>query len=71
MAPGAARRRPAPAPGTVVCSISMVCSIIIIIEIIMQGSLHHEVLLALSGYPGDAFRVSKDNGSIEVTTVHY
>lgn len=32
----------------------------------MQDSLHHEILLALSGYPGDAFRVSKETLTIEV-----
>lgn len=32
----------------------------------MDDSLHHEILLALSGYPGNAFRVSKEDSSIEV-----
>lgn len=32
----------------------------------MQGSVHHELLLALSGYPGSIFRVSKEDSSIEV-----
>lgn len=32
----------------------------------MQDSFHHEILLALSGYPGNTFRVSKETGNIEV-----
>ncbi len=32
----------------------------------MEASLHHEILLALSGYPGNAFRVSQESSNIEV-----
>ena len=35
----------------------------------MQGSMHHEILLALSGYPGNSFILSKDSGLIEVTVI--
>lgn len=35
----------------------------------MQGSLHHELLLGLSGYPGNVFRVSKETMKMEVAMV--
>lgn len=31
------------------------------------ASMHHEVLLALSGYPGNTFAVSRDSGLFEVS----
>ena len=36
----------------------------------MEDSLHHEILLALSGYPGNAFRVSQETSTIEVVINH-
>ena len=32
-------------------------------------SLHHEVLLALSGYPGNVFAASRETGLFEVRAV--
>jgi len=31
--------------------------------------MHHEILMALSGYPGNIFRVSNDDGTIEVSSI--
>ena len=39
-------------------------------DVVGHGSayrtLHHEVLMALAGYPGNLFMVSKDSGVLEV-----
>ena len=33
--------------------------------------MHHEVLLALAGYPGSIFRISKETSAIEVGLLYY
>ncbi len=42
---------------------------VVIARTMAAGTMHHEVLLALSGYPGNSFRNSKDSDIIEVMEV--